>query len=374
MSLLCLQVTLSASVPDSSWLSRLESTSITWKMHWSPYMDAMTQNELRIRELNKQLMCMEKSSSRDLLLVLIEKDRLNEAQKKCEQLIEAGTTTIRYHKGLEILKLLYEKVLSLDHHFTSLQTQQSILSLSNPNSFPVYAEAKEKMQERLRKDNTVVMPPILQSNPYFSAAYMLVTSFVSIGESKEKTKELESISCIMDFTMQMHADLNIVFYETEYLTEMNQALKEDCENLFAEYVRPLGYYTSFDICRKHDDWETVDAAIEKYIQVMELAYSASDESSRKKACKFEVDLEFAIDRLMDFINKYEAFVSQGLNYYQKFQVIVNNYHNETVCSNQLPAQFVNLKKDILVSIEKFESSYSMPEIKGSRLKELLYGT
>lgn len=307
------------------------------------------------------------------LHAIIRKQQLADQKEQLHATLLAFQTNIRYRKGLEVIKLLYEKVLALDHHFTSLQTQQHIMALSNPNSFPEFKACKEKLQQKLKKENTIEMPPLLQANPYFSAAYMLVTSFVSIGDSKQKEKELEDIACILDFTMQMHADLNIVYFETQYLNESNRILREECATLYAEYVKPLGYYTSLDVCRKQDDWENVYAAIERYMRNMETAIAAPDENSQKSAYRYQVDLDFSIDRLLDFINKYEAFVSQGLKYYQKFQVIVNSYANEQVCANQLPLQFANLKMEISTSIEKFDASYSLPEIKGSRLKDLLYG-
>jgi hypothetical protein len=307
------------------------------------------------------------------LYALLLRQQLAEERRQVNNEITGFQTSVRYRKGLEVIKLLYEKVLALDHHFTSLQTQQHIMALSNPNSFPAFEASKEKLQQKLRKENTIDMPPLLQANPYFSAAYMLVTSVISLGDSKQKGKELEEISCILDFTMQMHADLHIVNFETQYLNESNRILREECSALFAEYVKPLGYFTSLDICRKQDDWENVYKGIENYLKMMDTIVGLPDETSQKTAYRYQVDLDFAIDRLLDFINKYETFVSQGLKYYQKFQVIVNSYAHEQVCAQQLPLQFANLKKEIILSIEKFGDSYSLPEIKGSRLKDLLYG-
>lgn len=307
------------------------------------------------------------------LRALLLRQQLTMERWQVNSRITGFQTSVRYRKGLEVIKLLYEKVLALDHHFTSLQTQQHIMALSNPNSFPAFEATKEKLQQKLRKENTIEMPPLLQANPYFSAAYMLVTSVISLGDSKQKGKELEEISCILDFTMQMHADLNIVNFETQYLNESNRILREECSALFAEYVKPLGYFTSLDICRKQDDWENVYKRIENYLKMMDTIVGLPDETSQKTAYRYQVDLDFAIDRLLDFINKYETFVSQGLKYYQKFQVIVNSYSHEQVCAQQLPLQFANLKKEIILSIEKFGDSYSLPEIKGSRLKDLLYG-
>ena len=77
--------------------------------------------------------------------------------------------------------------------------------------------------------------------------------------------------------------------------------------------------------------------------------------------------------MVHFIEKYCAFVAQGNEYYKKFSKIVNNYANEKTCSGTLPDTFTQLKADIGITLEKFNSAYNLPEIQGSRLKDLLYG-
>ena len=42
--------------------------------------------------------------------------------------------------------------------------------------------------------------------------------------------------------------------------------------------------------------------------------------------------------------------------------------------SKLPKQFDELKKDISSTIEKFHNTCNLPEIQGSRLKDLMYGT
>ena len=47
---------------------------------------------------------------------------------------------VRYLKGLQIIKILYEKVLSLDHHFASVRSLNEINKISNPNQYPEYGK------------------------------------------------------------------------------------------------------------------------------------------------------------------------------------------------------------------------------------------
>lgn len=48
----------------------------------------------------------------------------------------------RYRKSIELIKFLYEKILGLDHHFSSLQTHQNVQQLSNPHHYPEFQETR----------------------------------------------------------------------------------------------------------------------------------------------------------------------------------------------------------------------------------------
>lgn len=303
--------------------------------------------------------------------LLEEKVRIQDDLKVAAEDFQVQMLRVRYIKGVELIKLLYEKVLGLDHHFTSIQTIQNIASLSNPNNFPDFQKNKKMLDERLQKKNGVKLPAVLQSNIYLSGTFSLIAALFGEGDSGAKEKDLEQISCILDFTLRMNNDLNTIFYETEFLKQNNQALKDDCMALFTEYIKPVGYFVTLDKCRKEDDWETVQEDIDATFKKMN--DDAAVPASAKQSVKQQVNIGFSIDRLMDFMEKYSTFVNSGEKYYQKFLVIATNYQNETVCAAQLPRQFVDLRHDIELSIEKFNNSYKLSEIKGSKLKELLYG-
>ena len=109
------------------------------------------------------------------------------------------------------------------------------------------------------------------------------------------------------------------------------------------------------------------------IYVENLEEELADPANNYIAYKKKVDLEFSIDRLLQFMNKYNVFISSGEKYYQKFKTILNNYANDSVCESQLPHQFSDLKEDIDHSIIKFNEAYNISELRGSKLKDLMYG-
>jgi len=104
-----------------------------------------------------------------------------------------------------------------------------------------------------------------------------------------------------------------------------------------------------------------------------LQESNADPLRTKHAYKMQVDLEFSIDRLMQFMDEYAAFIGQGEKYYEKFQTILGNYANEEICQSALPRQFESLKRDIEISILKFTEAYNISELQGSKLKDLMHG-
>ncbi len=360
-----------------------DSTINRFVLNWRHDIQSIAQQyEQQIYALNVQLRATEAvlehaTNSRTLkkkhFQALLQKMRLLEKGKQLNENYQLSLTETRFRKGLELIKLLYEKILGLDHHFTSMQTYQQVMLLSNPNTFPDFQQTKRLMESRLRKKSALKLPGLLDTNPFLSAAFSLVASVVGEGAPAEKEKDLEQIACILDFTVRMGNDLNLIYYETEYLRESNSSLTADCMLLFSDYVKPLGYQIPLDVCRKSDDWETVYGALESFSQKLELLKTKTDEPSRREAYKYQTDLEFSVDRLLDFINKYAGFIAQGEKYYQKFQIIAGSYANEEICGARLPSQFNDLKTEITRSIEKFNESYNIAELKGSKLKDLLYG-
>ena len=146
---------------------------------------------------------------------------------------------------------------------------------------------------------------------------------------------------------------------------------EECELLFEQCLQVIGYSNTLADCRNTDDWENVFELLDEYI--LDIENNALDSITSNSLMKEEIDLKFAVDRVITFIEGYNEFIKQGDNYYKKFHVIISNYRNQEFCGNNLPEEFFTLKSDIDLTIEKFNNSYNLPELKGSKLKELMYG-
>jgi hypothetical protein len=273
---------------------------------------------------------------------------------------------IRYLKGLQIIKILYEKVLGLENHFASVRTLNEINKISNPNQYPEYEKLKDLVSSKKDKKTGFDLTSVLGTNTIVSVVQTFTNMLGSSMSKDEKEKELANVDCILDFTLRMQNDLNTIYFETAFLQTSNTKMKADIESLFKDYTKPIGYVATLENCRSNDDWETVTQKMEEYLAKIKTATGTTQ-------YKLQVNLEFPIDRLLQFITQYNNFIDQGGKFYEKFKIILNSYENEKQCESKLPVEYKKLKADIDVAIDKFNVAYKPVEVNGTKMKEILYG-
>jgi hypothetical protein len=298
--------------------------------------------------------------------LLIEKDQINSEIRQLVKDNSGDISKIRYIKGLQIIKILYEKVLSLDHHFASIRTFNEINKISNPNQYPEFEKLKNLVASKKDKKTGLDLTSILGTNTIVSVVQTFTNMLSSSLTKEEKEKELGNIECVLDFTLRMQNDLNTIYFETAFLQKSNEKMKSEIEVLFKDYTKPINYFTTLEQCRTNDDWENITLKMEEYLSKMKTITGTQQ-------YKMQVNLEFPIDRLLQFISLYNNFIDQGGKFYEKFKVILNTYENEKQCESKLPLEYKKLKMDIDIAIDKFNIAYKPVEINGTKMKEILYG-
>lgn len=317
-----------------------------------------------INEINKALEVA--ISAEQKIDLLVEKDKINREIENLRLDNSGEISKIRYLKGLQIIKILYEKVLSLDHHFASVRTLNEINKMSNPNQYPEYEKLKEVVSTKKDKKTSFELSSILGTNSMVSLVQTFTSMLSSSMSKEEKEKELANVECILDFTLRMQNDLNTIYFETAFLQNSNTKIKSDIETLFRDFTKPIGYTATLDSCRSTDDWEHVISKMEEYLNKLKTSTGTAQ-------YKMQVNLEFPVDRLLQFITQYNNFIDQGGKFYEKFKIILNSYENEKQCESKLPMEYKKLKSDIDVAINKFNIAYKPVEINGTKMKEILYG-
>jgi hypothetical protein len=339
---------------------------------------------MRLQEVNAALRDPRNRAADKGYALLWEKMELRETLDELERETELKVAKLRYQKSIEMLKIVYEKILSMEHHFASLKAHQQTYKISNPNEYAEFKEVRTLLDEKMKKKMGFQVPNLVHVNPYLSAAFSIAGMF--LGDNKEeksiKKEQMEKLACIMDFTVRMHDDLDLIYLETEYLREANLAQKKECEMLFSDCARQVGYTIPLQSCRDSDDWERLFNLLDNMVNKAITGQSTTN-SMNAGAPPAPVDpalqnkvlanLQFSVDRIIRFSEKYGEFVSRGNDYYRKFSKIISGYDNAELCSTTVPDQFRQLKNDIQMTLDKFNTAYALPEIQGSRLKDLMYG-
>jgi len=328
------------------------------------YYPFIISKEQELRLVNKSLF--EAKSLEEKIELILCKEQLKEELEKLQMDNVADISRIRYLKGLQIIRILYEKILSLDHHFASVRTFSEINKIANPNQYPEFKKVQELVQSKRDKKTGLDLTSVLGTNTIVSVVNTFSNMMISGLTKEEKESELKNIECIIDFTLRMQGDLNTIYFETAFLHKSNEKIKEDIEMLFREYTKPINYLVTLEACRSNDDWDSVRKKINDYMLKL-------NESSGTEQTKMHINIEFPIDRLMQFITQYNNFIDQGGKFYEKFKIILNSYENEAQCQTQIPLEYQKLKSDIDVAINKFNVAYKPVEINGSKMKEILYG-
>ena len=346
--------------PNQTWNEMLIEMANIHKQ----YLIKLTEVNNKIQRINKKI-AVENSVEKKLNL-LIEKDILKDSLAIYKLESESDISKIRYLKGLQIIRILYDKTLSLDHHFSSVRTFSEINKMANPNQYPEFDKLKELVAAKKDKKTGFDLTAILGTNTLVSVINTFSNLLVANLSKEEKEKELTNIECILDFTLRMQNDLNTIYFETSFLQKSNEKIKEDIEVLFKEYTKPIGYTNTLDNCRTNDDWDSLTLKMEDYLSKQKTIQGPMLQ-------KMIVNMEFPVDRLIQFIGQYNNFIDLGGKFYEKFKIILNSYENEKQCETKLPLEYKKLKSDIDIAIEKFNKAYKPVEINGSKMKELLYG-
>lgn len=304
--------------------------------------------------------------------LLIEKGEINYAILEIENFQFLEFSKIRYLKGIQVIRLLYGKILALDHHFAAVSSFHDINSISNPNNFPEFIRAKAEIQNAQDRRQGFDLTSVLGNNVYTSVVHTLVSVFTGSGNSKqEKAKQITDIECILDFTLSVHNDLNTIYFETAFLKKQNENIKQDILQLFNDFTQPIKYENGLEDFRQRDDWDGLRTNLETYL--VDLKNLLKDNTQQDRSRRMRVNLEFPTDRLLQFISQYNAFINQGTNFYEKFYIMLDSYEEKGQCASKTPVEYKRLKEGISITIEKFNTAYKPIEINGNKLKEVLYG-
>ena len=101
--------------------------------------------------VQQQLLWQNDIAAEELVHLLRRKIQIDQQLQTLENLEGIQLLKVRYRKGIDLIKLMYEKLLGLEHHFTGMQTFQNVMMLSNPNAYPEFQKAKDVLEKKVNK-------------------------------------------------------------------------------------------------------------------------------------------------------------------------------------------------------------------------------
>ncbi len=280
----------------------------------------------------------------------------------------------RYRKGLELIRWLYEKALSLEYHFSSLQLNERVDALANPMNFKAFRKSLAELENLTgEREKMLELPEVLLQNSDSGTLYLLMMAMQGKGKQKERQQVLDEVACLLRFLMEMQTDLKSVYYENHLLYLRTTELRQRCERLFEDYTKVVGYQHSLPECRTRDDWDTIEELIKAVAKIILEGELEENSDLRDVAYQHHINLEFAVDRLLDYLNFYDAVLNDGRHMYRESELVLQHLTKVENCTSSVPEELLELGEDISIAVERFDKAYETVELKGSRLKDLLYG-
>jgi len=278
----------------------------------------------------------------------------------------------RYRKGIELIRLLYEKSLALEYHFSALRLNERVEELSNPMNFPAFRESLAVLTSGKGR-HVPDLPGVLMESPEGASLYFMLAAMSGKSDPELRQKELDRMGCLLRLLIEMQMDLKSIYYENHLLYLRTTELRQRCERLFSDYTRVVGYHKSLQDCRTEDDWDALDDLIKSLSRQIKEGENTSDPALKERVYTDLINMEFSVDRLLDYLDFYDEVLTSGRHMYRESQLILRHLTEVESCSSQIPGQLLRLQKDIDEAVERFDKAYEMVEVKGSRLKDLLYG-
>ena len=164
------------------------------------------------------------------------------------------------------------------------------------------------------------------------------------GDDKDKKSQEK---CLLSSTLRCVCtnDLNVILLRNR--AGRDNPLKKDCRSMAGlfDYAHQVGYTITLEGCRQSDDWERLYSLLDnlfcKIAGENNTIQECLDNQIPSYCLKQKTNLQFAIDQVVQFINRYSDFVNQGAEIYKKFAKIADSYENEKSLLEVLPDQFCN---------------------------------
>lgn len=296
----------------------------------------------------------------------------------------------RYETGGEILQNVLVQLLNLQSKYHDIKLYQSYSNMSNPMQYSEFIGNLDEIQKKLsRKKFDITLPApltdVINKNPSIATGYSLVTTILSTMDVKDKSQKFNTIRDVLTLTSSMQGDLNLLNSEINYLDSRVSSFLLKSEKFFAEYTSVITYTKTYDEFINLNDKQTL-ALLQ--ISTFKTVYTNISENKTNSLFMMsqtnkEVEITFNLMRLVDLINEYKSVLDETLNYYDKFQSVLNKYNSSDFPELNVNAKMLDGKtfKETLTKIttelgsakDAAIKAYKASDVSDYEIRKILYG-
>jgi hypothetical protein len=245
--------------------------------------------------------------------------------------------SLRYHTGLEVLRILLQNTEKLDYTTGLASSLAAFDAAANPLNSPAFrAELAALSGGREREGGGFSLPDILLKNPVVSTALSLASLFTSSLGRKEKEQAFAKIGCVLDFTTRASRDAGDLRRDLDDIDARVKAFLHDADGVFTNFAATVG---------ARQDWAGFRRELATSATRPRLADEIDAYFGGRKGRALErpwtvasvddlVETNYQLDLVKGLLTRHEGLLLDTGRFLESFEIAVRRY--ETVQCDAIP--------------------------------------
>jgi hypothetical protein len=147
---------------------------------------------------------------------------------------------VRYHTGLEILRVIMRNTEKLDFTTGLAGSLATFQEAANPLNSPAFREQLASLGKGSSSGSKLSLPDLLLKNPIVSTGFFLASLLSSGLKPEQKEGALAKLSCVLDFTTQAHRDAIDVHRQLESVDVRTRSFLKEGDAVLTGFTAAIG--------------------------------------------------------------------------------------------------------------------------------------
>lgn len=236
--------------------------------------------------------------------------------------------TLRYHTGVEVLRVLFHSAEKLDYATGLAASLTALDAAANPLNSPAFrTELAAVTAGREREGGGFTLPDLLLRNPVVSAALSVASLVSSSLGRKDKEQAFARIGCVLDFTSRASRDAGDLRRDLEEIDSRVKVFLADAEGVFASYAATVG---------PPQTWAAFRSELAATVGTPQLTRSIDDYFGARKSEAVRrawtvasvddlVETNYQLDLVKSLLSRHEQLTLDTSRFLARFEAVVRRY-------------------------------------------------